>query len=71
HYLIREILFEPAIKDFTDTYNNQYLLLIGILFLFSIIVFLICLGIEKIRQLICTPIVEKIERKISKYNLNI
>lgn len=71
HYLIRKILFEPSIEYLTGMYKNQWLTLIGLLALFAILVFLICLGIEKIRQTICTPLVNAIERKISKYDLNI
>lgn len=71
HYLIRKLFLEEAIQNLTNLYRENYILLIGLLILFSIAVFLICLGIEKIRQLICTPIVNIIEKKISKYDLNI
>lgn len=71
HYLIRRLFFEEAIQKITHLYYENCMLLIGTLTLFSVSVFLICLGIEKIRQLICTPLVNKIEKKINKYDLNI
>lgn len=71
HYLIRRIFFEEAIQNITNLYIENSVLVVGALVLFSVCVFLVCLGIEKIRQLICTPLVNMIEKKISKYDLNI
>lgn len=71
HYLIRKIFFEDAIQQITNLYRENYMLVIGALAFFSILVFIVCLGIERIRQLICTPLVNAIEKKISKYDLNI
>ncbi|NDW09053.1 acyltransferase [Dysgonomonas sp. 520] len=59
------------IKYLTETYQNKVIILFFVLLLFSISIFIVCLCIEKIRQYIFNPVVDRIEKKLSKYNLNI
>lgn len=71
-YLIHndKIVFEkiiiPAIDYLSHTYAENLFLRISTLLLLCIIIFVVCLSIERIRVFICTPIINYINKKITK-----
>lgn len=70
HALIREERIQ-FVKYLIIEYQNNVGILFLYLLLFSFVIFVFCLCIEKIRTLICNPLIDKVYNKLGRYNLDI
>jgi hypothetical protein len=70
HYLIWPII-HVKISYFSAIYCHEPVKLLMILVVFVISIFVISLCVEKVRQIICSPLLKFLDRKLDKFKLNI